>query len=589
MPCKQDCQVIISNTRNKIHYVSEWDPRQPAHTKGGYLEGKIILPSHVRPMIMNIETYPAQGIGNEEALRYEVHPSIIHNVRMGRGKREQEKEPVPSDCHWRQRYLIEDGSVIILNQTSHFDKGRNVPQQDKVTRVLDNTITLGRKNQELNLIIVQPKQRSRADAEEATLTKVIDSRLASRGICSSDITNRLVKCFKGAQFGKNMKQVRLKVDFTDYETNQPIASTISEDTISDYTNKHIGPLELATATPLKSCMEGGRKVIIVSEQNLPKNVEPIFQIWSGDIERRDLQRYITQPSDVQVRADSIIFLTPPQDLLSGLDLKNLTLTLAVKRTEDGHISNKKFVFHYENHEVENCLYCHQNLDTDEEVNLNQTKTGKKSRAFPTSPKNTSQVSVSISNTNSTIGNDPYSKMDELSVGSYSPSSGYISSPEYVPFEPPYKRPRQSTPEREITLDDQIPTTVSEISDSITRFPTNYGLESYLYDIKSEDVREFDRDTDGLILRDGARVSVSPREPKARAQLEVISHELQTKENIPETQKDYLNCFSHLVFLFFIFLFLQVFGFMFLFHEEEEIPLFEFSSSSIVFSMTSLLM
>ena len=448
-----DCKVEITNTKNKIHYASEWDPRQPAHTKGGYLDGRITIPDYDRPMKMTIQSYPAQGIGMKDALDAEVHPAIIHNVRMGRGKREQDKEPVPNDCHWRQEYLIENGCVKILNQLSSFDNGRNVPLRDSVTKVNNNKIVLGRKNNELNLIIVQPKQRSRADAVEATLTKVISNRLQDAGKdCSTAILNKLEKCFKGAEFGKNMKQVRLKVDMRDYQTNEILASHLSEQTIVDYTNMHIGPLDLADASPLKSCMEGGRKVIIASEQKLPKDVEPIFQIWSGETRMEDLEQYLSPITDFQIRLDSIIFLTPQQRNLAKLDWNDLTLKLAVRRIGDNHISIKKFTFRYVPHNMTNCIFCFHNLDTDEEVNIEKTKKrGKRALNM------TNYIKTEVPQTL----NDFNLKIEERSEGSSSPSNGYVSSPENVPSPPLPKKIQHDTPEV------LIPSTVFELTTQLT--------------------------------------------------------------------------------------------------------------------------
>jgi len=70
---------------------------------------------------------------------------------------------------------------------------------------------------------------------------------------------------------------------------------------------------------------------------------------------------------------------------------------------------------------------------------------------------------------------------------------------------------------------------------------------------------------------------------------VVSHELHISDNIQDTPKDYLSYLSKLVFFFFIFLFLQVLAFMFMFDEEDEIPLLEFASSSILFSFTSIML
>ena len=350
--------------------------------------------------------------------------------------------------------MIEDGRVEIINQRSDFDIGRNVPAQDEVTKIQNNKIILGRKANELNLIIVQPKQRSRADAVEATLTKVISNRLQHAGKDDSNaILNKLEKCFKGAEFGKNMKQVKLKVDLRDYNTNELIASSLSSQTICDYTNMHIGPLDLADASPLKSCMEGGRKIIIASEQKLPKDVVPIFQIWSGETQMKDLEKYLNQPFDIQVRQDSIIFLTPPQKNLAGMDWTILTLKLVVRRIGDQHISNKKFTFRYVPHNIKNCMFCFDNLDTDEEVNIIKNRKHVKRALNMTNYKKT--------DVNKTNDDDDKMKIEELSEGSISPRSMNISSPEEVASPPSSKKIKYGTPEV------LIPLTVLELSKPTT--------------------------------------------------------------------------------------------------------------------------
>ena len=49
----------------------------------------------------------------------------------------------------------------------------------------------------LDLIIVQPKQRSRPDAEEANVTKVISDRVHSKGMpCVSETLPKLDNYFK---------------------------------------------------------------------------------------------------------------------------------------------------------------------------------------------------------------------------------------------------------------------------------------------------------------------------------------------------------------------------------------------------------
>ena len=93
-------------------------------------------------------------------------------------------------------------------------------------------------------------------------------------------------------------------------------------------------------------MRGKEKVIILSERTLPKDVEPIFQIWSGKTQMKDLEKHLVQPepSSVKIRPFSISFTTPSQNKgLDQLDLNTLQLKLVVRRIEDQKIS-KYFIF-----------------------------------------------------------------------------------------------------------------------------------------------------------------------------------------------------------------------------------------------------
>ena len=88
------------------------------------------------------------------------------------GKREQELEPVPNHFHWRQIFdVVRSGEVVLINQVSQLDQERQVPLRDVVTRLEDNRIILGKKRHQLNLVLLQPKQRSRPGDLDATVGK----------------------------------------------------------------------------------------------------------------------------------------------------------------------------------------------------------------------------------------------------------------------------------------------------------------------------------------------------------------------------------------------------------------------------------
>ena len=105
--------VEVSTSETLIRYVSEWDPRVAAHTKGGYLEGTIHLPPRSGPIKMIIQTFPAEDV---DPMISNIHPILVHVVRIGKGKRDQDLEPVPNYFHWRQ---VQDQSEISISRTNH--------------------------------------------------------------------------------------------------------------------------------------------------------------------------------------------------------------------------------------------------------------------------------------------------------------------------------------------------------------------------------------------------------------------------------------------------------------------------------------
>ena len=78
---------------------------------------------------------------------------------------------MPNHFHWRQIFEVERGEVFLINQLSQLDQERKVPLRDVVTRVEDNKIILGKKRHQLNLVLLQPKQRSRNGDLDATVGK----------------------------------------------------------------------------------------------------------------------------------------------------------------------------------------------------------------------------------------------------------------------------------------------------------------------------------------------------------------------------------------------------------------------------------
>ena len=109
---------------------------------------------------MRLETYPAEDVPPIVA---DVTPILLHVVRIGKGKRYNHLEPVPTKIHWRQEFEIQGNKVFVINRTSELDvekdgKRRNVPAKDVVTEMRNNTIILGGSPKHLNLVFLRQKQ-----------------------------------------------------------------------------------------------------------------------------------------------------------------------------------------------------------------------------------------------------------------------------------------------------------------------------------------------------------------------------------------------------------------------------------------------
>jgi len=361
--------INLATSANLLRYISEWDPREHAHTKGGYMEGSITIPNIPGKLKMVIQTHPASDIDpNLES----IHPCILHVVRIGKGKREQGLEPVPTYYHWQQEFEIEDGKVRILNKTSALDvekdgvTPRKVPLIDDITTVKGNSITLNGKKGNLNLILLQPKKKARAKPNETTITKVLADRLGTD--CAQTI-EMYEKIFNNAN---SLKRICLKVDFWT-EDGQHCGSDVSAP-IVDTGNKAIGSMDFYDATPHKSCVLGGRKVIMVSEYTLDKSVSPIFQVYDQhDQHQPEFDQFLVQPlkDKINLKNQTIIFITPRQPMLAkiGEYLENYKIKLLAKRLGDGYTSPKMFNFRYIEHQINNCPFCDHKVDSDEQVQI----------------------------------------------------------------------------------------------------------------------------------------------------------------------------------------------------------------------------
>merc|ERR1712227_431441 len=337
-----------------FRYPSEWDPRQNGKTKGGYLEGKIILPKTSRNLKLLISTYPEnkhnfKNVKVCHSKEEEIHPTLIHVVRKGRGNRRyNEKEPVPNINHWQQEFEIKDRKVYICNKTSEMDELRYQSDSDRILvkdEMFDineeRVLNIGKEAGELNMIILIPKTEKRANNNDVSLNKLLQGRTNNEMAL-----NALSETYSGKN-SVNLKKVRLKIEVFCLDSGVLLGSSLSCP-ISDTASK----------------AEGGRKVVMIAEFGLAKDVVPRFQLYDSSDRRLydEEEQLLQQPaaSDISVLKESIIFITPQQPNAAKFLLNKYKIKLVARRISDGHVSRKKFDFNYVPHDYFQgipCMFC----------------------------------------------------------------------------------------------------------------------------------------------------------------------------------------------------------------------------------------
>jgi len=354
-----------------FRYPSEWDPRQNGKTKGGYLEGKIILPKTKKNLRVLVSTHPEKKHEfkkvNASRREEEIHPTLIHVVRKGRGNRRfNEKEPVPNINHWQQEFEIIDKKVFIRNKTSSLDEQRHasgseriLPRDEMFTIKDDMVLNIGKDFGALNMIILIPKTEKRANSNDVSLNKLLQSRTNN-----IEAINVLSEHYRGKNT-VNLKKVKLKVEIFCLDTGESLGSSLSC-AISDTASKAHGAMDLHDVTPLRSCAVGGRKIVMIAEFGLAKDVEPKYQLYDKDDRRLHEQEnlLLIQPTEFTVLKESIIFITPAQPHADKILLSNYKIKLVARRDSDGYVSRKKFDFNFVPHDYYQggCIFCNYDPD-----------------------------------------------------------------------------------------------------------------------------------------------------------------------------------------------------------------------------------
>merc|ERR1711970_417228 len=222
----------------------------------------------------------------------------------------------------------------------------------------DFILPIGKESGELNMIILIPKTEKRASHDDVCLSKLLKSRVKD-----PDALKILTNTYTGKN-SSNLKKVKLRVDVFSLESNSFIGSRISGP-IFDTASKAHGAMDLHDATPLRSCAIGGRKIVMIAEFGLAKDVEPRFQLYDSEGTRLKEQeeKFLMQPNiqqgkSVSIMKETIVFITPPQPNAEMILENHWQVKLVARRSSDGLVSKTKFDFDIVPHDFySTCIFC----------------------------------------------------------------------------------------------------------------------------------------------------------------------------------------------------------------------------------------
>jgi hypothetical protein len=280
-----------------------------------------------------------------------------------------------------QEFRIVGDEVYIVNRVSHLDgeRKKKLNKEDKMFN-LENPkkLEFGKLWNQLNLVLLIPKTDSRGSDQDLTLGNMIRSRIDDQ-----EIVNRMTEKFSGRN-SENIRRVKIQCEIHDMDSNL-IFVGLSEAIVDTNSKKH-GVLDIHDASPLKSCEKGGRKIQIISEFGLSKEVKPKFLLFDEQDNQitKCEEHLLNQPKDKQIQRfkDSCIsFIAPMQERQSMQTIlaNKWKIKIALQRDLDGvlTVSQNKPTFEYVPHDYFNfyfstsatfCIFC----DFSPDISANET-------------------------------------------------------------------------------------------------------------------------------------------------------------------------------------------------------------------------
>ena len=270
-----------------------------------------------------------------------------------------EKETIPNHKNWRQELYIVNRSVKIRNFITEVDESRypDIQPLAKVDDMFvmgeDMVLSLGRGQEELNMVVLIPKTESRSAEKEVTINSVMADRVPN-----ADLVEQLIANFN-KKSSNNIKRLKLKLEVFSLQTNQLLMVGHSNP-ICDSSSKEHGILDFTEINVKSCCGRGGRKIFMISQGLLAQDVLPRFQLFDSEGQRlEDLEHLVSQPtSDITILKEMIIFIAPEQKNIEQIFSNSWEIRLLGQRTSDNMESSTKFSFQYFPHDFyDPCIFC----------------------------------------------------------------------------------------------------------------------------------------------------------------------------------------------------------------------------------------
>ena len=270
-----------------------------------------------------------------------------------------ERETIPNHKNWKQELYVINRTVKIRNFITEVDESRyqDIHPLAKVDDMFlvgeDMVLSLGRGQEELNMVVLIPKTESRSAEKEVTINSVMADR-----VNNPDLVDQLITNFN-KKSSNNIKRLKLKLEVFSFKTNKLLMVGYSNP-ICDSSSKEHGILDFTEINVKSCCGRGGRKIFMISQGLLAQDVLPRFQLFDKTGNRlEDLEHLLSQPSsDITILKEMIIFIAPEQKNIEQIFSNSWEIKLLGQRTSDNMESSTKFSFQYFPHDFyDPCIFC----------------------------------------------------------------------------------------------------------------------------------------------------------------------------------------------------------------------------------------